>query len=93
MNAEPAAVDRTSPSRKLRSNCTAGETSEPKVTVATKHLGGAIFVVDVVSVAAVEVMTEVVVPVAAVMLAVVVAGMTVNIALTDCPVLPNTRIV
>jgi hypothetical protein len=40
MNAEPAFVDRTSPSLKFRRNCTAGEASEPKVAVAITHLGG-----------------------------------------------------
>jgi len=34
MNAEPALVDRTNVSLKLRKNCTARETSEPKVAVA-----------------------------------------------------------
>ena len=40
MNAEPALVDRTSRSLKLRRNCTAGETSEPKVAVAIIHFVG-----------------------------------------------------
>ena len=40
MNAEPAFVERTSPSRKLRKNCTCGAASEPKVAVAIMHLGG-----------------------------------------------------
>jgi hypothetical protein len=34
MNAEPALVESTKPSRKLRRNCTADETSEPNVAVA-----------------------------------------------------------
>lgn len=37
MNAEPALVERTSPSLKFRKNCTAHETSEPKVAVAIIH--------------------------------------------------------
>jgi hypothetical protein len=40
MNADPAVVDSTSLSLKLRRNCTAGETSEPNVAVAITHLGG-----------------------------------------------------
>jgi hypothetical protein len=34
MNAEPALVESTSPSLKVRKNCTADETSEPNVAVA-----------------------------------------------------------
>jgi len=40
MNADPAVVESTSLSLKLRRNCTAGETSDPKVAVAITHLGG-----------------------------------------------------
>jgi hypothetical protein len=37
MNAEPALVESTSPSLKLRKNCTADDTSEPNVAVAMMH--------------------------------------------------------
>jgi len=40
MNADPAVVESTSLSLKLRRNCTAGEASEPKVAVAMTHFGG-----------------------------------------------------
>jgi len=40
MNADPAVVESTSLSLKLRRNCTAGETSDPKLAVAMTHLGG-----------------------------------------------------
>ena len=40
INADPAVVESTSLSLKLRRNCTAGETSDPKVAVAMTHLGG-----------------------------------------------------
>jgi len=40
MNAEPAFVERTRPSLKLRSSCTCGAASDPKVAVAMTHLGG-----------------------------------------------------
>ena len=41
MNADPAAVESTSLSLKLRRNCTAGAASDPNVAVAMTHLGGA----------------------------------------------------
>ena len=40
MNAEPALVESTRPSLKLRRNSTAHETSDPKVAVAITHSGG-----------------------------------------------------
>jgi hypothetical protein len=54
MNAEPALVERTKLSLKPRRNCTAGETSEPKVVVAIMHLRlkgavGAVKLADAVS--------------------------------------------
>ena len=60
MNADPAVVESTSLSLKLRRNWTAGEASDPKVAVAMTHFGGvqgpvavvmvAVLVVDVVPV-------------------------------------------
>jgi len=41
MNADPAVVESTSLSLKLRRNCTAGAASDPNVAVAMTHLGGA----------------------------------------------------
>jgi hypothetical protein len=40
INADPAVVESTSLSLKLRRNCTAGEASDPKVAVAMTQLGG-----------------------------------------------------
>jgi len=53
MNADPAVVESTSLSLKLRRNCTAGEASDPNVAVAITHFGGvqgcvAVLKVDVV---------------------------------------------
>jgi len=80
MNADPALVESTSPSLKLRRNCTAGETSEPKVTVAMMHgLDGLV-----------------VVPVVAVVVAVVVVGVTISstaAVLVSPPPVPLTRII
>jgi len=61
MNAAPALVDRTNLSLKFRRNCTAGETSEPKVAVAIIHLGGVQGDVDVATVVEVETTCEVMV--------------------------------
>jgi hypothetical protein len=49
MNADPAVVESTSLSLKLRRNCTAGEASEPKVAVAMTHFGGTQGPIDVVA--------------------------------------------
>jgi hypothetical protein len=62
MNADPAVVESTSLSLKLRRNCTAGEASEPKVAVAMTHLGGAQGAVAVLKVA-VEIEDDIVVDV------------------------------
>jgi hypothetical protein len=60
MNADPAAVESTSLSLKLRRNCTAGAASDPNVAVAMTHLGGVQGPVAVDTVVAVDT-TEVVV--------------------------------
>jgi hypothetical protein len=74
MNADPAVVESTSLSLKLRRNWTAGEASDPKVAVAMTHLGG--------------VQTPVVVPVTVEV--VTVAWMTIVSAAvaTDVPLVP-----
>jgi hypothetical protein len=46
MKAEPALVLRAKPSLKLRSNCTAGDASEPKVAVAIMQYGCVFFVTE-----------------------------------------------
>jgi hypothetical protein len=64
MNAEPAFVERTKLSLKPRRNCTAGDTSEPKVAVAIIHFGGTqpVVVVLVVTLVVPVVVAVVVVP-------------------------------
>jgi hypothetical protein len=57
MNADPAVVESTSLSLKLRRNCTAGEASDPKVAVAITHLGGVQAPVVVATLVVVEVVT------------------------------------
>jgi hypothetical protein len=71
MNADPAVVESTSLSLKLRRNCTAGEASEPKVAVAMTHFGGTqgptdVTTLDVVRVLVVTTLTMSVTPAEAV---------------------------
>ena len=89
MNVDPAVVESTSLSLKLRRNWTAGEASDPKVAVAITHLGGVqgpvavlivVMVTDVVvdGVVTVVVTDEVVVVTGVVVVVVKVPGVTVN---------------
>jgi hypothetical protein len=79
MNAEPAFVERTKRSLKLRRNCTAGEASEPKVAVAITHFGGVQGAVDVTTFVVVE-STLVVVDVIGDVVWIVVVGVAVVVA-------------
>ena len=85
MNAEPAFVERTKRSLKLRRNCTAGEASEPKVAVAITHFGGVQGAVDVTTFVDVDT-TLVVVDVIGDVVWIVVVGVAVVVAVVVCVV-------
>jgi len=79
INADPAVVDSTSLSLKLRRNCTAGETSEPNVAVAITHLGGVQGPVAVDTVVVVDTTEDVVWTVVVVIVVLVVVGVVVAV--------------
>jgi hypothetical protein len=79
MNADPAVVESTSLSLKLRRNCTAGEASDPKVAVAMTHLGGVQGPVAVDTVVAVDTTEDVVWTVVVAVVVLVVVGVVVAV--------------
>jgi hypothetical protein len=92
MNADPAVVESTSLSLKLRRNCTAGEASEPKVAVAMTHFGGTQGKVCVAMLVVVDTTLVAVWVVGVTVVAVVVVGMTsvTDVELVSVPAVPVT---